>query len=78
MSSEHIKTRQKVQNICSIKSFEGLLAESTLSDDDKEILRLHYLQNKDFRFIGDKLGFAESTIKRKHKKILSKLNRLLL
>lgn len=77
MSSEHIETRHRIQGICSIKSFEDLLSASTLSEIEKNLLRLHYLEGKDFRFIGDELGFAESTIKKKHRKILSKLNRLL-
>lgn len=43
---------------------------------DKEILRLHYLKGKDFRYIGDTLGYAEVTIKKRHAKALAKLNKL--
>lgn len=74
--TEHILTRRKLKDIPNISTFEDLLNISTLSDTDKEILRMHYLQEKDFRFIGDTLGFSESTIKAKHKKALSKLNKL--
>lgn len=75
--SEHIKTRQKLKSIYSIQSFEDLLESCVLTETDKTILRLHYLKGKDFRFIADELGYAESTIKRHHKKILSKLNNML-
>lgn len=75
--SEHIETRRKLQNIYSIQNFEDLLESCILTEDDKTILRLHYLKGKDFRFIADELGYAESTIKRHHKKILCKLNKML-
>ena len=75
--SQHIDTRNKLNSICDVKSFEELLDSCVLSDDEKTLLRLHYIQEKDFRYIGDELGFAESTIKSKHRKILSKLNKLI-
>lgn len=77
MSSEHIKTRNKIKEIASITTFNDLIGACTLTDEDRELLKLHYLQGKDFRYIGDKLGFAESTIKKRHRKALQKLNKLL-
>lgn len=74
--SEHIDTRRKIQDISSVKTFEELLENCILTDEDKMLMRLHYLNGKDFRFIGDSLGFLESTIKRRHKKILQKLNKM--
>jgi len=77
MTSEHIKTRHKIEQIPDISSFNGLLDMCTLTDEDKELLKLHYLQGKDFRYIGDILGFSESTIKKRHKKALQKLSKIL-
>lgn len=77
MPSEHIKTRSKIKQIADIQTFTDLLDACTLSDEDKEIVKLHYLQGKDFRYIGDMLGFSESTIKKRHRKILQKLNKVL-
>lgn len=74
--SEHIDTRRKIQDISSVKTFEELLENCILTDEDKMLMRLHYLNGKDFRFIGGLLGFSESTIKRRHKKILQKLNKM--
>ncbi|MBP1549276.1 MAG: hypothetical protein J6A05_04660 [Oscillospiraceae bacterium] len=34
---------------------------------------MHYFQEKNLAYIGDMLGFSESTIKKKHKKILEKI-----
>lgn len=75
--SEHIETRRKLKDIYSIQNFEDLLESCILTEEDKTILRLHYLKGKDFRFIADELGYSESTIKRHYKKILSKLNNML-
>jgi RNA polymerase sigma factor (sigma-70 family) len=75
--SKHIETRKKVQEIADISSFNDLINRTTLSDIDKQILVLHYIKEKDFRYIGDMLGFSESTIKKRHKKILAKLSKVL-
>ena len=77
MRSEHIKTRGKIKSIANVTTFNDLLDSCTLTEEDKELLRLHYLNGKDFRYIGDKLGFAESTIKKRHRKALQKLNKIL-
>ena len=75
--STHIETRKKVKEIADISSFNDLINRTTLSDIDKQILVLHYIQEKDFRYIGDMLGFSESAIKKRHKKILVKLSKVL-
>ena len=75
--TSHIQTRAKLKEICLVTAFEDLLDLCTLSDIDKEILRLHYLKEKDFRFIGDELGFSESAIKQRHRKALKKLRNII-
>ena len=74
--SVNTETRKRLKSIPSIVTFDELLEQSTLSDIDKEILRLHYLKEKDFRYIGDTLGYAEVTIKKRHLKALSKIQSL--
>lgn len=74
--SIHTDTRNRLKKISDLVAFDDLLNRSTLSDTDKTILRLHYLGEKDFRFIADSLGFAESTIKKRHLKALDKLMKL--
>lgn len=75
--TEHIQTRQKLKDIGELAVFDALLERCTLSDTDKTILRLHYLQEKDFRYIGDELGFSEATIKQRHRKAIRKLSQIL-
>lgn len=75
--TEHIQTRAKVQEIPSVKTFNALLDDCMISSEEKTLMRMHYIENKDFRYIGDMLGYSEVTMKRWHHKILKKINKLL-
>lgn len=75
--SKHIETRRKVKAIHSVSEFNILLENTILTEDEKALMRMHYLEKKDFRFIGDKLGYAEITMKRWHAKILEKISSVL-
>jgi len=75
--SEHIDTRKKLKGIASISSFTSLINSATLSHTDKQIMVLHYIDEKSFAYIGDMLGYSESTIKKRHRKILAKLSKVL-
>nr|DAS31071.1 MAG TPA: Sigma-70, region 4 [Caudoviricetes sp.] len=54
-----------------------LLDSCTLSDEDKQIVKMYYLQNKSIGYIADILGYSESNIKKRHNKILNKLSKLI-
>ena len=73
----HIDTRRKLREIPLLSEFEDLLNLCTLSDEDKEILWLHYIQRRDFRFIAEKLGYSEKTIKDRHHEALKILSYVL-
>lgn len=75
--TEHIETRNKVKEIVEIQTFSELLDKCILSDEEREIMKLHYLRGKNFSYIGDLLGYSESSIKKKHRKILRKLNKII-
>lgn len=75
--TSHIKTHNTLKDIPFVETFEALLNKLMISDEEKELMRLHYTQKKDFRFISDTLGYSEASIKAKHRKILKKLNKLL-
>lgn len=77
MTSQHIETRRKLREIPLVEDFEHVLSLCTLDDEDKEILRMHYLNGKDFRFIGDTMGYSERTIKARHKRALKKISNAL-
>lgn len=47
-----------------------------LSDEDKELLRLYYINGKNFAFVADTLGYSEAYVKKRHKAAIAKLNKL--
>lgn len=75
--SEHIITRSKLKKISDIKTFEELLERCILTDDDKFILRQHYLQGRSFLSIATEMGYSEDAIKHRHQKILKRIKALL-
>ena len=75
--TKHIKTRKVLKDIATIDTFNEIVDASTLSNEDKQILREHYLHGKNFAYIADELGYAEITIIKRHKKILQKLSTIL-
>lgn len=75
--TNHIEACRKLQQICEVEEFEQILKQCILTEDERTILRLHYLEGKNLAYIGDVLGWSESTVKAKHRKILKKLNNFL-
>lgn len=75
--SNHVETRKKLKSIPRVSTLVELLDACTLSDEDKTIIKMHYVQNKNLGYIADILGYSESTIKKKHKKILCKISKIL-
>ncbi len=77
MPTEHIKIRQKIKEIANIFDFNELLDKTTLTDEDKLMIRMHYIEGKNFNYIADILGYAESTIKYRHHLALVKIGKIL-
>lgn len=76
MNKENAKTRDRIKQIETIEQFENLLNKLILSDEERNILILHYKEQKPLVYIADVLGMSESTVKRKHKKLLMKVGKL--
>lgn len=75
--TEHIQTRNKLREIPKVKTLIELLDECTLSDEDKQIIILHYAKNKDLGYIADTMGFSRSAIEKRHKRILRKISKII-
>ena len=75
--SKHIETKHKLQELPSYADFYALIDSCIMSDEDRTILKMIYLKNKTLSYIADELGYSESTIKTRHKKLLKKLIKLL-
>lgn len=71
--SDHIEIRKRLRNITSVAEFEKLLNSRMITDIDKKILEMHYIDNKPLSYIGDMLGYSESYVKKRHRYILRRL-----
>ena len=73
MDETQLKARNHLKNIGRKDEFYSLLDKCVLSETEIQILTMHYIEQKNLAYIGDMLGFSESVIKNKHKKILQKI-----
>lgn len=69
----HLDTKRKINGMNDIHEFEALLSKVKLSEVEKQILRFVYVEQLTMIDIGDKLGFSEQCVKKKHKKALAKI-----
>lgn len=73
MDKENAETRKKLKGISSVEEFRDILERTMLSEEEKQILLMHYKDKKSLTYIADELGMSEATVKRKHRKMLMKL-----
>lgn len=76
MDSKNANTRRKLKHIARVEEFENILKQTMLSDEDKTILRMYYIDEKQISYIADILGLLEATVKKKHRKALLKIGEL--
>lgn len=75
--TNHMKIKNKVKQINSKTTFNEILEDSMLSDKEKEMMRMYYIEQKDFDFIADTLGYSKAGILKMHNRILNKIETLL-
>lgn len=68
------ETRRRLRETSLSADFESIMSRCTLSDDDKQMLRLIYIEDKDLRYVGDALGYSEKAVKEHHRRALRKLS----
>lgn len=73
MSSEHMEVKRKIKNISDIRTFDGLLENAMLPEEQKKMLNMIYVQKKSLDFIADEMNVSIQTIKLWHKKALKKI-----
>lgn len=73
MNEETKRARNKLKKIETEKEYNEIIESLVLSETEKEILRLHYKEQKEFSYIADELGMAEVTVWKKHANILKKI-----
>lgn len=75
--TEHIKTRNKLKQIPTKVEFSSLIENAILSDKEKQLMYMYYVEKKDFDFIADKLGYSKAGVIKMHQRILKRIEALI-
>lgn len=70
-NAAHMETKRKVKKITVKTQFEEMLQDAMLSEEEKQIMRLYYIEKRGFSQIAGDLGLSESCVIKKHRKILT-------
>lgn len=73
MPSKHIETKHKLSNIKTVRDFNALMDAVILTDDQKRMLHLIYIEHKTLDYIADELNISLQTVKSWHRKALTKI-----
>ena len=76
MDKKNARARKQLKQIGTVKDFEELLQALMLSEEEKQLLRLHYKEKKSLQYIADVMCMSEANVKKIHRKILSKVSEL--
>lgn len=75
--TEHIKTKKKIKQIGSKVEFQSLLDGAILSDKERQMMELYYVQRKDFDYIADTLVYSKAGIQKMHQRVLKRIEALI-
>lgn len=76
MKKETREIKQKLENITKVSDFEELLEQTMLSEEEKQIIRMRYKDQKSFGYIADILGMSERNAHKKYSKALIKIGKM--
>ena len=62
-----------IRYIKTIQEYNNFMDSKKLSNEQRQIADMVFVNGYDYRYIGDKLGYSELTIKSKVSKILEKI-----
>ena len=74
--TKHMEVKHEVQKITKT-AFNGILEEAMLSESEKSMMRMHYIERKDLGYIADTLGYSKAGILKMHQGILKCIESLL-
>lgn len=72
--TDHMKARAYLQSIGKASELREILGEYVLSDEDRLIMDMIYIQKKPLDYVADMLGFSVSCVKKRHHKILCRIS----
>lgn len=75
--TNHMETKHKIQKINKKSTFMSIIEDSMLSDVEKKMVIMYYIEKKSFDFIADEIGYSKAGVLKMHKRVLNKLSDLI-
>ena len=77
MNSINKTTRNKLKEIPTKKELEDLVDKLIISDDERDVILMHYRDKKPLSYIADIIGITKSSVNKKHKSALLKISKIM-
>ena len=71
--TQHIATKHKIFRL-DPKEFEAVMGAAMFSEKERRIMRLIDCQKKPLGYVADVTGYAESTIRLKHRQMIERIS----
>ena len=68
--TDHMRARSYLRSIGKMSDLRNELDKYVLSDEDRQIMEMLYIQKKPLDYVADMLGYSVSGIKKRHHLIL--------
>lgn len=73
--TKHVATKRILKS--NVDLIVKAMKNPFISEEDKNLLSLIYIDNQDFNFIADQLSVSEPTVKFRHKRLLDRISNLI-
>lgn len=77
MTESRKQARARLREVPQISTLLSILDDCAITETDRNIIIMHYVNGYNFDFIADSLGYSVSAIKKKHKRILDKISKII-
>ena len=75
--TDHVKIKRKLKQIPTKIEFNSLLDSIILSDKERHLMEMLYVEQKDFDFIADAMGYSKAGVTKMHQRILKRIEALI-
>lgn len=75
--TKHIETRKKLKQLVLKEDFGAVLSKCILSDRERKLMDMFYLEQKTMMEIAEELGFEEISAIKMHERILKKISEVI-
>ena len=77
MDAKLLEARRKLEDIPSKAEYCIIVNRAKLTDVERQVVDMKYLNGKSLIFIGEEIGYSENTVKKLHHRALRKLAKLI-